>query len=253
LAGRDPWLALSRWTSARIALGRAGASMPTQANLDFQRDHALARDAIYAALDVDGLEAQLRQLGLGMVRVQSLARDRREYLSRPDLGRSVAREFIDALHREKPAKNLLTIVVADGLSSKAAERNAAALIDYLRVGLEDWSLDEIVVATQARVALGDAIGELRGAEAVLVLIGERPGLTSPDSLGAYLTYEPRVGRTDADRNCISNIRPAGLSVEIAASRLKHLLRGARVLKKTGIALKDTFVSQNLFDSPADPV
>jgi ethanolamine ammonia-lyase small subunit len=224
--------------------------MPTQANLDFQRDHALARDAIYAALDAGGLETRLRQMGLGVIRVQSTARDRREYLSRPDLGRSVATECVDALLLERAAKNLLTIVVADGLSSKAAERNAASLISCLRDGLEDWSLDEIVVATQARVALGDVIGELRGAEAVLMLIGERPGLTSPDSLGAYLTYEPRVGRTDAERNCISNIRPEGLSVEVAALRLKQLLRGARALKKTGVALKDTFVSDNLIGSPA---
>ena len=224
--------------------------MPTQANLDFQRDHALARDAIYAALDADGLEAQLRHLGFGVIRARSMAQDRREYLCRPDLGRSIATECIDVLRPERPAKNLLTIVVADGLSSKAAERNAAALIACLREGLEGWSLDDVVVATQARVALGDDIGELRGAEAVLMLIGERPGLTSPDSLGAYLTYEPRVGRTDADRNCISNIRPAGLSPELAASRLKHLLRGARALKKTGVALKDTFVSDNLIAPPA---
>lgn len=227
--------------------------MPTRATLDFQRDHALARDAIYAELDAGGLEAQLRQLGLGVLHARSLARDRREYLNRPDLGRSVAKECVGALRREKSAKNLLTIVVADGLSAKAAGRNAAALIDLLRVGLEDWDLDEIVVATQARVALGDAIGELRGAEVVLVLIGERPGLTSPDSLGAYLTYEPRVGRTDAERNCISNIRPEGLSVEVAALRLKHLLREVRTLKKTGVALKDTFVSDNFLAPPAsDP-
>jgi ethanolamine ammonia-lyase small subunit len=224
--------------------------MPTQANLDFQRDHALARDAIYTALDGDALEAQLRQMGFGVIRVQSMARERREYLSRPDLGRSVGKECIDALRIERPAKNLLTIVIADGLSARAAERSAAPLVACLREGLEGWSLDDVVVATQARVALGDAIGELRGAEAVLMLIGERPGLTSPDSLGAYLTYQPRVGRTDADRNCISNIRPEGLSVEVATLRLKHLLRGARALKKTGVALKDTFVSNNLNASPA---
>jgi ethanolamine ammonia-lyase small subunit len=222
--------------------------LPTQANLDFQRDHALARDAIYTELDADGLEAQLRHLGVGVIRAQSMARDRREYLSRPDLGRSVATECVDTLRREKPAKNVLAIVVADGLSAKAAERNAAPLVACLRDGLEGWSLDEVVIATQARVALGDAIGELRGAEAVLMLIGERPGLTSPDSLGAYLTYEPRVGRTDADRNCVSNIRAEGLSVEVAALRLKHLLRGARALKKTGVALKDTFVNHNAIAS-----
>jgi ethanolamine ammonia-lyase small subunit len=127
----------------------------------------------------------------------------------------------------------------------AAERNSVALLRYLREGLEGWTLDCVVIATQARVALGDAIGELRGAEAVLMLLGERPGLTSPDSLGAYLTYAPRVGRTDAERNCISNIRTAGLSTEIAASRILHLLRGAQALKKTGVALKDTFEAGSL--------
>jgi ethanolamine ammonia-lyase small subunit len=219
--------------------------MPTRANLDFSRDHAQARDAIYAALDVDRLEEELRQAGFGVIRAWSMARDRREYLCRPDLGRSIAPKCVADLTVKEQRPGLLSVVVADGLASMAAERNSVALLRYLREGLEGWTLDCVVIATQARVALGDAIGELRGAEAVLMLLGERPGLTSPDSLGAYLTYAPRVGRTDAERNCISNIRTAGLSTEIAASRILHLLRGAQALKKTGVALKDTFEAGSL--------
>ena len=218
--------------------------MPTRANLDFSRDHAQARDAIHAALDVDGLEAQLRQVGFDVLRAWSMARDRREYLCRPDLGRSLAPECIAELRLEQ-RPGLLSIVVADGLASMAAERNAVPLLSFLREGLEGWTLDSVVIATQGRVALGDAIGELREAEAVLILLGERPGLSSPDSLGAYLTYAPRVGRTDAERNCISNIRTAGLSPEIGAARILHLLKGARELKKTGVALKDTFEAGSL--------
>ncbi|WP_035351279.1 ethanolamine ammonia-lyase subunit EutC [Edaphobacter aggregans] len=245
LAAPDPWQALTRWTSARIALGRAGASAPTRVNLDFQRDHALARDAIHAALDVDGLEARLRQAGFGVIRAWSMARERREYLCRPDLGRSIAPECVEGLRRAEQAERQLTVVMADGLSSIAAETNAVALLDDLRAGLEGWVLDDVVIATQARVALGDGIGELRGAEAVLMLIGERPGLSSHDSLGAYLTYRPRVGRTDAERNCVSNIRPGGLGADEAASRLVRLLNGARALKASGVALKDTFGMDSL--------
>jgi ethanolamine ammonia-lyase small subunit len=239
LAEPDPWQGCTQWTPARIALGRAGASVPTHANLDFQRDHAQARDAVHAALDVDALEAQLRQERFIVVRAWSMARDRREYLCRPDLGRSIAPECIDRLNRSEQAQGLLTVVVADGLSSIAAETNAVALLKSLREGLWGWVVDDVVIATQARVALGDAIGELRRAEAVLMLVGERPGLSSPDSLGAYLTYQPRVGRMDAERNCVSNIRPGGLAVEDAARRLIRLLNGARALKASGVVLKDT--------------
>jgi ethanolamine ammonia-lyase small subunit len=248
LAMPDPWRALTRWTSARIGLGRAGASMPTQTNLDFQRDHAQARDAIHAALDVIGLETQLQQAGFRVIQAWSMARERREYLCRPDLGRSIAPECVEDLRSAKKVEGLLTVVVADGLSSIAAETSAVALLRSLRERLGNWVLDDVVIATQARVALADGVGELRGAEAVLMLIGERPGLSSPDSLGAYLTYQPRVGRTDAERNCVSNIRPRGLATEEAASRLVRLLNGARALKASGVALKDSFESDGLSTS-----
>ena len=212
--------------------------MPTRANLDFQKDHALARDAIYTKLDTDGLAERLRRAGFSVTQVRSMAQDRREYLLRPDLGRMLAPECVANLQQAKPVQGLLTIVVADGLSSMAAERNAVPLLEQLQQRVRGWTLDMVVIATLARVALGDAIGEQRGAEAVLMLIGERPGLSSPDSLGAYLTYAPSVGRTDAERNCVSNIRVGGLSAEVAAERLARLLEGARALKASGVVLKD---------------
>jgi ethanolamine ammonia-lyase small subunit len=173
------------------------------------------------------------------VQARSLARDRREYLLRPDLGRMLDPECVADLKQAKHVEGLLTIVIADGLSSIAAERNALPLLEEMHQRRRGWTLDTVVIAMQARVALGDAIGELRGAEAVLMLIGERPGLSSPDSMGAYLTYAPRIGRTDAERNCVSNIRVGGLSAGVAAEKLARLLQGARRLKASGVVLKDT--------------
>ena len=235
----DPWRSLSRWTTARIAQGRVGASTPTDAVLDFSMDHARARDAIYTALDVDGLQRELQTAGFETLRAWSKARDRREYLRRPDLGRSLDTTCVGSLTAVgEVQQGLLTVVIGDGLSSLAPASHALALLQHLRDGLEGWTLDLIVVATQARVALADEIGVIRGAEAVLMLLGERPGLKSPDSLGAYLTYAPRVGRTDAERNCVSNIRDGGLTYEQATYKLLHLLAGARAGGGTGVALKD---------------
>jgi ethanolamine ammonia-lyase small subunit len=240
----DIWMQLRRWTPARIGLGRVGGSLPTQALLDFELAHALARDAVHAAFDADALAHELRASGYGdPVIVGSQARDRREYLLRPDLGRVLAAP--SRLRLAQISKNHceLAVVIADGLSALAPERHAIQLLTALRasLGLENVT---VVIANQARVALGDAIGEILRAQAVLVLIGERPGLSSPDSLGAYLTWAPRVGRMDADRNCISNIRPEGLSYAEAAHRLRYLLQEARRLHLSGIALKD--------DSDASP-
>jgi ethanolamine ammonia-lyase small subunit len=207
--------------------------------LEFNSDHALARHAIYAPMPVARMEEELAGKGLVTISVASRVHDRSEYLRRPDLGRLLTSQSARALHRsEAPPPQMLTIVVADGLSAIAPALHAPPLIDALRESLGEWALDAIVLATGARVALGDEIGALRGAEAVLVLIGERPGLKSPDSLGAYLTYRPRPGRMDSERNCISNIRPAGLSYSQAAFRLVYLMNQARLLGATGVALKD---------------
>lgn len=248
----EPWRALSRWTPARIALGRAGVSMPTEAVLEFNADHALARDAVHASLNTEGLRQQIEEAGFESLPAWSRVRTRPEYLRRPDLGRLLAPECIASLTRVAAAPGSLTVVVADGLSSLAPASHALPVLQLLRDGLVDWQIDSVVVATRARVALGDEIGQLRGAEAVLVLIGERPGLRSPDSLGAYLTYRPRIGRMDSERNCVSNIRPAGLTYDHAVFRLLHLLMQARALGATGVALKDDSDATNRLKEPVAP-
>ena len=239
IISKEPWHSLTQWTSARIALGRAGVSVPTRSVLEFTLDHARARDASHSSLDTGLLRDQLQQAGFGTIEVRSRVRDRAEYLRRPDWGARLCPESQDSLSLPiKPDSGVLTVIVADGLSALASATHALPLLEYLREGLRHWRLDDVIIATQARVALSDEIGEIRGAEAVLILIGERPGLKSPDSLGAYFTYRPRRGRTDSERNCVSNIRPEGLTYELAAKRLLYLLDQARTLGKSGVFLKD---------------
>jgi len=221
-------LELRRHTMARVALGRVGNAQPTAAHLAFQAAHAQARDAVWS-------EAAL----IGDVTVRSQARDRREYLLRPDLGRKLAEGTV-----LPAAPGALVFVVADGLCATGVAAQAPAVIAAARP-LLGLPIGPVVVALQARVALGDAIGEAMGAAAVAVLIGERPGLSAQDSLGLYLTWAPRIGRNDADRNCISNIRPGGLSALEAAQKLAWLLAAAQGLGATGVALKD--------DMPATPL
>jgi ethanolamine ammonia-lyase small subunit len=218
------WTDLRRFTQARVGLGRAGNAVPTAAHLAFQADHAAARDAVHTALDVPALR---RDLGIEAPWVQSAAPDRATYLLRPDLGRILHPDC-----RLDPLPGCVAVVIADGLSAIAAQRHAAPLIATMR------HTGPIVIATQARVALGDDIGALLQAEAVLVLIGERPGLSAADSLGAYLTWQPRRGRTDAERNCVSNIRPEGLPIAEAAQKLSWLIGAMRRLQLSGVALKD---------------
>jgi ethanolamine ammonia-lyase small subunit len=230
----DPWAALRRHTPARISLGRAGTSLPTAEVLRFAAAHACARDAVHLPLDVPALLADLQAQGLAAASVASRAGSRDEYLRRPDLGRQLAPASRDALHGEAAAG--LCIVIGDGLSAVAAQTHAVPLVAALRtVGVV---ADRIVVATQARVALGDEIGACLGAPLVLMLLGERPGLSSPDSLGAYLTWAPRPGRVDSERNCVSNIRPQGLPLADAAARLAWLVNESQRRRLTGIGLKD---------------
>jgi ethanolamine ammonia-lyase small subunit len=231
----DPWIALRRHTPARISLGRAGTSLPTHEVLRFAAAHALARDAVHLPLDEAPLLAELRALAtVDPVQVTSRANSRVEYLTRPDLGRQLAPASRDLL--EADGADGLCIVIGDGLSAIAAQRHAAPLVAELaKAGVV---ADRIVVATQARVALGDEIGERVGASLVLVLLGERPGLSSPDSLGAYLTWSPKTGRADSERNCVSNIRPEGLALAQAAARIAWLVRESRRRRVTGIELKD---------------
>ena len=221
-------------TAARIGLPRSGASIGTGPLLDLRLAHARARDAVHAPLD---LAALLPQLPPPVLCVESQAPDRRTYLMRPDLGRALTPAAQEVLAPHAGTYDL-AVVLGDGLSALAVERHAIPLLDRLLSALGAWCLAPLTVVTGARVAVGDAVARALGAAAVLILIGERPGLSAPDSLGAYLTWAPGPGTTDADRNCISNIRPEGLDYDAAAHRLHHLLQRARGLRQTGVALKD---------------
>jgi len=229
------WRDLRRFTPARVALGRVGNGLPTQAHLAFQAAHAAARDAVHAELDVARLQAELAAMGFVARHARSAAADRQIYLLRPDLGRALLHEDHASLSAvAKPGR--MAFVICDGLSAEAVQRHAAALLAHVIPLLEPEAT--IVIARQGRVALGDAIGEALHASAVAVLIGERPGLSAPDSLGVYLTWAPRRGRTDAERNCLSNIRPAGMPIAEAARKLVWLATAMRRLQLTGVDLKD---------------
>ncbi|MDB5267686.1 MAG: ethanolamine ammonia-lyase [Hymenobacter sp.] len=236
----DPWTGLRAFTAARIALGRMGTSVPLQEALAFRLAHAHARDAVYSTLDTEQLLADLPALGLPVCLMQSRATSREEYLQRPDWGRVLDEDSRERLAEMANGDCDITIVLADGLSATASNTHARPLLQLLVPELRQMGLrlGPLVLAGQARVALGDEIGQLLRARLVLVLIGERPGLSSPDSLGAYFTYAPRPGLTDEARNCVSNIRPAGLAYPAAAARLLHLLSEALRRQLSGVGLKD---------------
>lgn len=240
---------LRDYTPARVELGRAGASIPTRALLEFQLAHAQARDAVHLPLAAHSLAVELMQKGIASVPLESAARDRAEYLKRPDLGRRLSegsRERLAALRSAYDA----AFVIADGLSALAVHRHAVPLLEIVLRDL-DWRIAPVAIVEQGRVAIGDEIGELIGARMVIVLIGERPGLSSPDSLGVYLTWQPRPGRTDAERNCISNIRTEGLSYAAAAHKLLFLMNESRRLKLSGVRLKEDarFLASELMADP----
>ena len=225
------WTDLRRFTPARVALGRAGNGLPTAAHLEFQAAHAAARDAVHTSLDTVALRNELNAAGLPNIAVRSQAPDRRTYLLRPDLGRCLQDRSVIPL-----MPGAMLFVVCDGLSAIAVQRHAVPVLRLAAPAQADAA--PVVIVEQGRVAIGDDIGEAMGAEAVAVLIGERPGLSAADSLGVYLTWHPRRGRTDAERNCISNIRPEGLPPAAAAAKLLWLIGAMRRLRLTGIGLKD---------------
>lgn len=227
-------------TPARVALGRAGPSLPTTALLDFTLDHARARDAVHAAFDATALVAQLAGLGIAAVEVHSRAGNRRDYLRRPDLGRRLDEASARQLASGEGGAGKLAMVIGDGLSPSAVHAHAVDLMRHLlpRLAASQIALGPVVIASGARVALGDEIGAIVKAELVVVLIGERPGLSAPDSLGAYLTFAPAIGRTDADRNCVSNIHREGLTYDQAALKIAWLVREGLERQVTGVALKD---------------
>ncbi|WP_455807124.1 ethanolamine ammonia-lyase subunit EutC [Pseudomonas fluorescens] len=247
---QNPWLELRRLTPARIALGRTGTSLPTNAQLDFQFAHAQARDAVHLPFDHAGLSAQLTERGRESLLLHSAAVDRNSYLQRPDLGRKLSDESAQAL-REYAATQSggvdLAIVVADGLSALAVHRHTLPFLNRLEEQISDdgWSVAPVILVEQGRVAVGDEIGQLLGAKMLVMLIGERPGLSSPDSLGLYFTYNPKIGLTDAYRNCISNVRLEGLSYGMAAHRLLYLMREACRRQLSGVNLKDEAQVQTL--------
>ena len=238
-------------TSARIGLGRAGTSLPTRALLDFQFAHAQARDAVHTPLDVHALIGDLASRQVAHLHVQSAAEDRDTYLKRPDLGRQLSPASALRLSEASKAQATsaegnaetgadLCIVVADGLSALAIHRHAAEMVGrILAMCSEDgWHCTPVVIVEQGRVAIADAIGEAFKARMTAILIGERPGLSSPDSLGIYFTYGPQKGLTDAARNCLSNIRPEGQNYTLAVHRLRYLMQQAMKRQLSGVALKD---------------
>jgi ethanolamine ammonia-lyase small subunit len=240
VAKPDAWAALRAHTAARIALGRSGASLPTAELLRFGLAHAQARDAVHAAFDAAAVRAALAGAGVESIEVRSAATDRATYLRRPDLGRRLSAAGAACLAECGRGPCDVAVVIGDGLSAAAADAHAAPLVIALREALAASALSfaPVVLAHQARVALGDEIGQALGAGLVVMLLGERPGLSSPDSLGAYITFDPKVGCTDAQRNCVSNIRPAGLGIDAATRKIAWLILAARSRGATGLALKD---------------
>ena len=234
----EPWAELRRFTAARIALPRSGASLATAPLLEFRLAHARARDAVHAPLDPATLCAELAPLGLPVLTVASAAQDRQQYLMRPDLGRRLADDAAALLAAQAGSGYDVAFIVADGLSARAVAAHAEPLLSEVLPWLSDWRIAPLVVARLGRVGLGDAVANALGAEIAVMLIGERPGLSAPDSMGAYLTFAPTPQTSDAERNCISNIRPEGLTYADAAMKLVHLLRAMRARRLSGVQLKD---------------
>ncbi len=244
----DSWKALNRFTGARIALGRAGMSLTTQTHLEFQLAHARAKDSVTIPLDFSGLERQLVEDGFQTIQLSSRAVDRSTFLQRPDQGRLLDSASVEKLERlavENPAPDIV-VVIADGLSSTAIERHARP---FLRMAVPELrgqgvTVAPIVLVKQGRVAVGDHVGEILSAQMSILLIGERPGLSSPDSMGIYFTFHPRRGVTDAGRNCISNIHGNGLSTENAVAKLLFLAGKAQELQLSGVPLKEDASLEN---------
>lgn len=236
---RNAWADLRKLTAARIGLARSGASLSTAPLLQFALAHAQARDAVHEALNEDRLAANLGALDLPVLKVASAITDRAQYLMRPDLGRQLG-DGADAVLAPHGGSYDVTLIVADGLSARAVQAHAAPVLCDVLAALhrEDWRVAPLVIARHGRVAIGDAIAARLGASAVVVLIGERPGLSSPDSMGAYLTWQPQPATTDADRNCISNIRPDGIGYADAAFKIVALLQAMRTRRLSGVLLKD---------------
>ena len=235
----DSLNSLKEFTAARIGIGRSGTSIPTKQSLAFKLAHAHARDAVYSRLDIDALSADIKQFDLPVILLHSKAGNRAEYLQRPDLGRKLKKSSANQL-KEYAGDYDVSIILADGLSAAAINENVIGLLDHLipLFTAAKLKLAPICFVEQGRVAVSDKIAHLLNAELSIILIGERPGLSSADSIGAYMTYEPKPGLTDESRNCISNIRPQGLAFKPAAEKLFYLVQEAFRMKLSGVGLKD---------------
>lgn len=235
----DAWQPLRQLTAARIALGRAGISIPTAAQLDFQLAHAQARDAVHLPLERARLLTEWQAAGYNVLSVRSAAGDRSEYLRRPDYGRQLHAECVATVAAQRGPYDV-AVVIADGLSATAVNQHASALLAQLWPALQAQftHLAPLVLVEQGRVAIADHIGQLLDAQQVVIILGERPGLSAPDSLGIYLTYAPQLGRQDSERNCLSNIRPQGMSFRLAVHKLLYLMQQAQQRQLSGVALKD---------------
>ena len=243
LVVENPWRFLRKFTTARIGLGRAGVSQPTKHHLDFQLAHARAKDAVHSELNIEKLQQDLKNNGYQSSLLKSQAGERPVYLQRPDLGRKLDQQSerkLAALRADNDKSCDVAFIIADGLSAMAVQRHAVPFLNAIipRLKRDNWRLAPLTLVQQGRVAISDHIGVLLNARQAVILIGERPGLSSPDSLGIYLTYDPQIGKTDADRNCISNVRQEGLSYESAAHKLFYLISEARRRKLSGVHLKD---------------
>ncbi|TPW28501.1 ethanolamine ammonia-lyase subunit EutC [Martelella alba] len=236
----DPWEGLKRFTDARIAIGRSGASLPTEEVLSFALSHARARDAVHTPFDPEPLEQGLQALGLATIRATSRVPDRATYLARPDLGRRLSESSAEAIAALGAKPCDIALVIADGLSTTAVAANALGFVSHLLPMLTriKLSVGPVAIVENGRVAVADEIGEILKARMVIMAIGERPGLSSVDSLGAYLTFAPKVGRSDAERNCISNIRAGGLKPPLAAEKAFWLTREGLRRGLTGVNLKE---------------
>jgi ethanolamine ammonia-lyase small subunit len=248
-ADPEAWAGLRALTAARIGLQRSGASLATGPMLELRLAHARARDAVHAPLKEARLHTDLA-LGLPVITVSSAVRDRPQYLMRPDLGRQLAPDSEAVLAEHAGSGHDVALVVTDGLSARAVERHAAPLLAKLLPQLQTagWRIAPLIIVRQGRVAIGDAVAQLLRARLVAVLIGERPGLSAPDSMGAYLTWQPGPHATDANRNCISNIRPEGIDPADAADKVMHLLRAMLARELSGVGLKDE-TERLLIDAP----
>ncbi|OTG90583.1 ethanolamine ammonia-lyase subunit EutC [Acinetobacter sp. ANC 3813] len=253
----NAWEQLKQFTDARIALGRAGGSLPTRPALEFQLAHAQAKDAVLKELDLDAMQSQLSLLQHDTLQIESCAVDKDMYLKRPDLGRELSdasRQQLQDYAQQHPAAYDLVIVAGDGLSARAIEDNAPYFIQQLHAACtaQSWTLAPIVLAAGSRVALGDEIAQLLNAKMLVMLIGERPGLSSPDSMGIYYTWQAHKGCHDAMRNCISNVRPAGLSAQVALQRLVALMKKSAELGYSGVNLKDEHEIAAIVQAPNRP-